>query len=150
MTIRILILLLAAAYSSTATAKPNFIIIFADDQGYGDLSCFGSETIKTPNIDRLAAEGRKFTSFMVASPVCTPSRAALLTGCYPKRVGMHQHVLFPSSKKGTESRRAHDRRSPESTRVRHRLLRQMASRSSPGSSPDLERVRHVLRNSLLE
>ncbi|MEE2641070.1 MAG: sulfatase [Planctomycetota bacterium] len=80
--------------------KPNFIIVFADDQGYGDLSCFGSTRIKTPNIDRLARQGRKFTSFMVASPVCTPSRAALLTGCYPKRVGMHQHVLFPSSKKG--------------------------------------------------
>ena len=80
--------------------KSNFIIIFIDDQGYGDLSCFGSKTIQTPNIDRLATEGRKFTSFMVASPVCTPSRAALLTGCYPKRVGMHQHVLFPSSKKG--------------------------------------------------
>jgi arylsulfatase A-like enzyme len=76
------------------------ILIFADDQGYGDLSCFGSTKIKTPNIDRIAEEGRKFTSFMVASPVCTPSRAALLTGCYPKRVGMHQHVLFPASKKG--------------------------------------------------
>jgi len=81
-------------------AKPNFVIIFTDDQGYGDLSCFGSKTIKTPNIDRIAKEGRKFTSFMVASPVCTPSRAALLTGCYPKRVGMHQHVLFPASTKG--------------------------------------------------
>lgn len=83
-----------------AAAQPNFVIIFADDQGYGDLSCFGSKTIKTPNIDRLANEGRKFTSFMVASPVCTPSRAALMTGCYPKRVGMHQHVLFPASTKG--------------------------------------------------
>lgn len=81
-------------------AKPNFIIIFADDQGYGDLSCFGSKTINTPNVDRLATQGRKFTSFMVASPVCTPSRAALMTACYPKRVGMHKHVLFPSSKKG--------------------------------------------------
>ena len=81
-------------------SNPNFIIIFADDQGYGDLSCFGSKTIRTPNIDRIAKEGRKFTSFMVASPVCTPSRSALLTGCYPKRVGMHQHVLFPSSTKG--------------------------------------------------
>jgi arylsulfatase A len=80
--------------------KPNFVIIFADDQGYGDLGCFGSEKIETPNIDRMAAEGRRFTNFMVASPVCTPSRAALLTGCYPKRVGMHQHVLFPASKKG--------------------------------------------------
>ena len=85
-------------------AKPNFVIIFTDDQGYGDLSCFGSKTIKTPNIDRIAKEGRKFTSFMVASPVCTPSRAALLTGCYPKRVGMHQHVLFPASTKGLNAK----------------------------------------------
>jgi len=88
------------ASGTLQAGKPNFILIFADDQGYGDLSCFGSKTIDTPNIDRLAKEGRKFTSFMVASPVCTPSRAALLTGCYPKRVGMHQHVLFPSSTKG--------------------------------------------------
>ena len=86
--------------SFAADAKPNFVIIFADDQGYGDLGCFGSQKIKTPHIDRIAKEGRRFTNFMVASPVCTPSRAELLTGCYPKRVGMHQHVLFPSSKKG--------------------------------------------------
>ena len=97
--------LLVMAFSAVAAiaddnAKPNFVIIFADDQGYGDLGCFGSQKIETPNIDRLAKEGRRFTNFMVASPVCTPSRAALLTGCYPKRVGMHQHVLFPSSKKG--------------------------------------------------
>lgn len=88
------------AVRTVQAAKPNFILIFTDDQGYGDLSCFGSKTIRTPNIDRLAQQGRKFTSFMVASPVCTPSRAALLTGCYPKRVGMHQHVLFPASTKG--------------------------------------------------
>jgi len=88
------------ATGALQAAKPNFVIIFTDDQGYGDLSCFGSKTIKTPNIDRIASEGRKFTSFMVASPVCTPSRSALLTGCYPKRVGMHQHVLFPTSTKG--------------------------------------------------
>ncbi len=80
--------------------KANVVLIFTDDQGYGDLGCFGSKTIRTPHIDQLAKEGRKFTNFMVASPVCTPSRAALLTGCYPKRVGLHQHVLFPSSKKG--------------------------------------------------
>jgi len=58
-----------------SAAKPNFIIIFTDDQGYQDLGCFGSPNIKTPNIDRMAKEGRRFTSFMVASPVCTPSRA---------------------------------------------------------------------------
>ena len=96
-------LLLAAALFSAihaSAAKPNFIIIFTDDQGYADLGCFGSEKIKTPHIDRLAAEGRKFTSFMVASSVCSPSRAALLTGSYPKRVGMHKHVLFPASDYG--------------------------------------------------
>lgn len=98
-TISVLFLFFSVAVFG-ADSKPNFIIIFTDDQGYGDLGCFGSEKIKTPNIDQMAKEGRRFTSFMVASPVCTPSRAALLTGCYPKRVGMHQHVLFPQSKKG--------------------------------------------------
>jgi len=95
-------LVLAWPHASAApeTAPPNVILIFADDQGYGDLGCFGSPTIKTPNIDRLAREGRRFTSFMVASSVCTPSRAALLTGCYPKRIGLHEHVLFPTSTKG--------------------------------------------------
>jgi arylsulfatase A-like enzyme len=88
------------AFPAVAADRPNIVIVFADDQGYGDLGCFGSKTIKTPHIDRMAKEGRRFTSFMVASPVCTPSRAALLTGCYPKRVGLHQHVLFPSSTKG--------------------------------------------------
>ncbi|MEL7496740.1 MAG: sulfatase [Planctomycetota bacterium] len=83
-----------------AENRPNFIIVFTDDQGYNDLGCFGSEKIKTPNIDQLAAEGRKYTSFYVACSVCSPSRAALLTGCYPKRVGMHRHVLFPKSDYG--------------------------------------------------
>lgn len=94
---------LAAFICSTAQAadsKPNFIIIFTDDQGYGDVGCFGSTTIRTPNLDRMAKEGRKFTSFMVASSICSPSRAALMTGCYPKRVGMHKGVLFPGSTTG--------------------------------------------------
>lgn len=83
-----------------AAEKPNFIIIFTDDQGYNDLGCFGSPNIKTPNIDQLASEGRKYTSFYTACSVCSPSRAALLTGSYPKRVGMHRHVLFPKSNYG--------------------------------------------------
>ncbi|MEQ1840647.1 MAG: sulfatase [Verrucomicrobiales bacterium] len=83
-----------------ASSKPNIVLIFTDDQGYGDLGSFGSTTIRTPNLDQLAKEGRKFTSFMVASSVCSPSRSALLTGCYPKRVGMHQGVLFPTSTTG--------------------------------------------------
>ena len=68
--------------------KPNIVLILADDQGYGDLGCYGATDIKTPNVDRLAAEGTRFTSFYVAQPVCTASRTALLTGCYPNRLGM--------------------------------------------------------------
>lgn len=79
--------------------KPNIIIIFADDQGYGDLGCYGHPTIRTPHIDRMAAEGLRFTDFYATSPVCTPSRAALLTGRYPIRSGMNQ-VLFPHSEGG--------------------------------------------------
>ena len=79
--------------------KPNFIIIFTDDQGYNDLSCFGSKTINTPNIDSLAESGVKLTNFYSASSVCTPSRAALLTGRMPKRTGM-TNVLFPRSTTG--------------------------------------------------
>ena len=95
-----LVLVALVLIGSAAEAKPNFVIIFTDDQGYGDLGCFGSTKIKTPNLDRMSDEGRKFTDFLVASPVCTPSRAALLTGSYPKRIGMHQHVLFPGATKG--------------------------------------------------
>jgi len=67
---------------------PNFVIIFTDDQGYADLSCFGGEHVYTPNIDQMAAEGMKLTSFYMAAALCTPSRAALMTGSYPKRVDL--------------------------------------------------------------
>ena len=78
-----------------AMDKPNIVIIFNDDQGYQDLGCFGSPNINTPNIDKMANEGMKFTDFYVASPVCSASRAALLTGCYPDRVGV-PWVFFPN------------------------------------------------------
>ena len=83
--------------------KPNVVIIFADDLGYGDLGVYGHPTIKTPHLDRMAGEGMKFTQFYSAASVCTPSRAALLTGRLPVRSGMAsdgRRVLFPDSKLG--------------------------------------------------
>ncbi|WP_218939686.1 sulfatase family protein [Lutibacter citreus] len=77
----------------------NFIVILTDDQGYEDLGCFGSKRMNTPNIDKLAKEGMKLTSFYTSSSVCSPSRASLLTGRMPKRVGVPA-VLFPNSKTG--------------------------------------------------
>ena len=82
---------------SAQERKPNVIVILTDDQGYNDLACYGSKTIQTPNLDQMAKEGKKFTTFYVAASVCSPSRAALMTGCYPKRVGLHKGVLFPHS-----------------------------------------------------
>lgn len=87
-----------AAADRTSEA-PNVVIVFVDDQGYGDLSCYGSETAKTPRIDSLAADGMKFTSFYSAYSVCSASRAALLTGCYPLRVSM-PGVIGPNSRVG--------------------------------------------------
>ncbi len=81
--------------AAEAIEKPNIIIVLNDDQGYQDLGCYGSPDIKTPHIDQMAAEGMKFTDFLVASPVCSASRAALLTGCYPNRVGVPS-VFFPN------------------------------------------------------
>jgi len=77
--------------------SPNIIIIYADDLGYGDLSSFGNPTLHTPELDKMASEGMKLSQFYVAAPVCTPSRAALLTGSYPKRIGLEKGVLFPDS-----------------------------------------------------
>lgn len=87
------------------TSPPNIIIILTDDLGYGDLGCYGSKIHRTPNIDFLAQEGTLFTDFYMSSPFCSPSRAALLSGSYPQRIGMDTDnegkcVLFPVAKKG--------------------------------------------------
>src|SRR5437867_1369452 len=95
-------LLAGAGYCASAAnpgALPILVIIFTDDQGYADVGVFGAKGFHTPNLDRLAAQGRSFRNFHVAQPVCSASRAGLLTGCYPNRVGIHG-ALGPRSKVG--------------------------------------------------
>ena len=92
--------------SLLSAEPPNVVILFADDLGYGDLGCYGHPSIRTPHLDRMAAEGMKFTSFYSAAEVCTPSRAALLTGRLPIRTGMcsdTRRVLFPDSAGGLQT-----------------------------------------------
>jgi len=96
----VLACLLPACQPETEDQLPNFVIIFCDDLGYGDIGAFGHPTIRTPNLDRLASEGQRWTSFYVAASVCTPSRAGLMTGRLPIRSGMcddRHRVLFPNS-----------------------------------------------------
>ena len=98
---RSLLLWIALALSCAAghSSPPNIVIIFIDDQGYGDIGPFGAKGYTTPNLDRMAAEGCKFTNFHVPQPVCSASRAGLLTGCYPNRIGIHG-ALGPGAKHG--------------------------------------------------
>lgn len=92
-----LALLAVALLAPFAVAKPNFIIVYTDDQGYGDTGLYGATTFDTPNLDRMANEGIRFTSFYSMANACSPARAALLTGCYPVRVGI-PNVLGPTKR----------------------------------------------------
>ncbi|WP_017446629.1 sulfatase [Gayadomonas joobiniege] len=104
-----LLVILLSIYSFltiSATAqqrKPNFIVILTDDQGYADLGAFGGHHVATPNLDKMAAEGSKLTNFYVGGSICTPSRAALLTGSYPVRNGMADRVYLANDKYGLHS-----------------------------------------------
>lgn len=93
------LLLLLAGSATAAERPPNVVIIFTDDQGYADVGVFGAKGFTTPNLDRMAKEGRRFTDFHAAQAVCSASRAALLTGCYPNRIGIHG-ALGPGSRHG--------------------------------------------------
>lgn len=101
-----LLLLIACAMQAHAPVPekrpPNIVLIFMDDLGYGDLSCYGALDIRTQNLDRLASEGIRFTNFLSAQAVCSASRAGLLTGCYPNRIGI-SGALFPGAKVGISS-----------------------------------------------
>jgi len=92
--------LCVGAKASAATDSPNVIVIFVDDQGYYDLGCYGATEVKTPRIDAIANEGILFEDYYAASPICSPSRAGLLTGCYPRRVGNHIWVHRADSTTG--------------------------------------------------
>ena len=99
----VLLVLVSFAVAQSRQRPPNFVVIFCDDLGYGDLGSFGNPTIRTPHLDRMAAEGQRWTSFYSADSVCTPSRSALLTGRLPIRTGMFsdtRRVLFPDSAEG--------------------------------------------------
>src|SRR5262245_7532656 len=98
-----IVILLVASTLTAAERPPNIVIVYADDLGYGDIACFGNKTIRTPNIDSLATDGIRFTDFYVAQAVCSASRTALLTGCYPNRFGI-LGALNPSSKNGIHDR----------------------------------------------
>lgn len=105
---------LAAPAVAQRRPLPNIVMIYADDLGSGDLGCYGNPTIRTPNLDRMAAEGARFTQFYSAAPLCSPSRAALLTGRYPARSGIN-FVLFPDSTGGLP---ASERTIPELLKTR--------------------------------
>src|SRR5436305_1111609 len=94
-----LLSLMSLPFSLLAAPLPNIVIIFTDDQGYADVGVFGAKGFTTPNLDRMAHEGRRFTDWHAAQPVCSASRTALLTGCYSNRLGIHG-ALGPGSKVG--------------------------------------------------
>ena len=117
-TLRRLIAILAAAILGTSPAKwrpttgriarPNIVIILADDLGYGDLGCYGHPRFKTPHLDRMAAEGVRLTQFNTPMPFCAPTRAALLTGRYPFRCGLTTNPA-PDGGPAADARRASSR-----------------------------------------
>ena len=116
---------LTAADTPPPIDKPNIVFIYADDWGWGDLSCHGHEWLKTPNIDRLASEGMDFQQFNVLNPVCSPSRTAVMTGKYPARFSVHQHFASPA---GNRNRNMPDWLDPKPTML-PRLFQQAGYRT---------------------
>ena len=102
--------------------QPNFIIFLTDDQGYGDLSCMGATDFKTPHLDRMAAEGARFTDWYSNSPVCSPSRASLLTGRYPCHAGVRSILAGHRTATGLPPFCSYARDSPQNTRLLHRYV----------------------------
>ncbi len=149
----ILAALVAVAAGAGAQPKPprppNVVLVYADDLGYGDIGVYGAPRIRTPHIDRLAAEGVRFTDFYVAQAVCSASRTALLTGAYPNRVGI-LGALFPTSEIGIADGETTLAEVLKAPRLRDRDLRQVAPRAPAALSPDAPRLRRLPRPPLLE
>ena len=127
----------SAAFLRAPAARPNIVVIVSDDQGIGDIGCYGAKDILTPNLDRLAAEGVRFTDWHASSPVCSPSRAALITGKYPQRAGIPE-ILFsrpdfavPGLRKGEKTLAAELRAAGYSTAA----IGKWHLGSAPGSRP---------------
>ncbi len=129
--------------------SPNIVVIFIDDMGYADIGPFGAQGYATPNLDRMAAEGMKFTDFVVSSAVCSASRVALMTGCYHRRVGI-DGALGPQAEIGIDAREMTLARSVQTKRLCHGLLRQVALGPPPEVSAAATRVRRVLRPAVFE
>lgn len=113
-------------FAAAPTTKPNIVFIFADDWGWGDLSSHGHPWLKTPYLDRLAREGTDFRQFNVLNPVCSPSRAAAMTGMFPSRFGIHQHFAAPAQNRARNMPDWLDPRAPNVAR----LLRQAGYRTA--------------------
>jgi arylsulfatase len=128
---------LSAASATPAARPPNIVLIFADDMGYADVGAFGGKNVVTPNLDRLAAEGRRFTNFHVPQPICTASRAALLTGCYANRLGL-TGALMPAARHGLA---AAETTLPEMLRARG-YATGMAGKWHLGHHPEFMPLRH--------
>ena len=133
----------ASAIRAADRTPPNFVIIFADDLGYGDLGCYGHPQFKTPRIDRMAAEGARLTQLYVPTPYCAPSRGTLLTGRYPWRHGVWRNPAPDANINdvGIPGQRNHTGRSPQIRRLRDDLHRQMAPGSQAGILSTPARVR---------
>ena len=130
---------LPATEAATAAVRPNIVLILADDLGINDLGCYGRKDHRTPNLDRLASQGMRFTCAYTAQPICSPSRAALMTGKCPARLNLtnylpgrpdapSQRLLQPRIEGQLPLEEVTDRRTAEERRLRHRVVRQVASR----------------------
>lgn len=143
---------LRAANSPASAAKPNFLLIFVDNLGYGDLGCYGNRENKTPHIDRLAREGARCTDFYIASPSCSPSRGAILTGRHPLRNGLN-YQLSTGEGNGTEGaarHRAHHSAVSQMARLRDRSLWKVEHRLLSRSTAHRAWLRRVPRSQVGE